>query len=188
LRRGALRDQAIQGLAISSARSPRHAAHIEGSSPRAQPQAAALAILGMGCRCRPNLSIARNNVVLSRSSDRTCARWAGDRYGNRNSALKERKVASPSVSIPAIDRARNRNGWANGAGCARRADPAGELARSADAAVAIADGIGYPVAMKAQAAQLAHKTGPAVSSSASPTAGLLQTWAALRQRRACGRV
>ena len=36
--------------------------------------------------------------------------------------------------------------------------PAGELARSADAAVAIADRIGYPVAMKAQAAQLAHKT------------------------------
>ena len=36
--------------------------------------------------------------------------------------------------------------------------PTGELARSVDAALSIADRIGYPVAMKAQAAQLAHKT------------------------------
>ena len=36
--------------------------------------------------------------------------------------------------------------------------PAGELARTVEAAVTIADRIGYPVAMKAQAAKLAHKT------------------------------
>jgi acyl-CoA synthetase (NDP forming) len=36
--------------------------------------------------------------------------------------------------------------------------PAGELARNAEAAVKVADRIGYPVAMKAQAAKLEHKT------------------------------
>jgi acetate---CoA ligase (ADP-forming) len=36
--------------------------------------------------------------------------------------------------------------------------PAGELARSVDAAIGIANRVGYPVAMKAQAGKLAHKT------------------------------
>src|SRR5207302_5949321 len=58
--------------------------------------------------------------------------------------------------------------------------PAGELARSADAAVAIADRIGYPVAMKAQAAQLAHKTeAGGVALNVADGEAVRKTWAAL---------
>ena len=162
-----LRDPAIGGLAISiPPTSPRHAAlYIEGivAASKACSKPLALAILGDGSPLSPEfLTIARNNkVVLSRSSDRTLrAMGKVISYGNHNSALRERK-ASPitPVSIPEL-------------GCGPQPEwlckkvlaalgvriPTGELAHSVDAALSIADRIGYPVAMKAQAAQLAHKT------------------------------
>ncbi|UIY32742.1 acetate--CoA ligase family protein (plasmid) [Neorhizobium galegae] len=47
--------------------------------------------------------------------------------------------------------------------------PKGALAKSADEAAKIATDIGYPVVMKAQAAELAHKSDVGASSSISPT-------------------
>jgi acyl-CoA synthetase (NDP forming) len=162
-----LRDPAIGGVAISiPPTSPRHQAlYIQGivAASKANPKPLALAILGDGSPLSPEfLTIARsNNVVLSRSSDRTMrAMGKAIAYGNRNSALKERKVVPDTpVSIPAIGQGPQPE-WLGKKVLAALGvrTPAGELARNADAAVAIADRIGYPVAMKAQAAQLAHKT------------------------------
>ena len=104
----------------------------------------------------------KNNVVLSRSSDRTLrAMGKVIDYGNRSAALAKRKVASSRVRVDSRNsvKARNPNGSARK--CSPRsacAFPPGELARSAEEAVQIADRIGYPVAMKAQAAKLEHKT------------------------------
>ena len=86
-------------------------------------------------------------------------------YGNRNSALMERKVSPVApVSIPALGQGPQPE-WLGKQVLAALGVriPAGELARSADAAVAIADRIGYPVAMKAQAAQLRTRPKPAAS-------------------------
>ena len=162
-----LRDPAIGGLAISiPATSPRHAViYIEGivAASKASAKPLALAILGDGSPLAPEFTaIARkNNVVLSRSSDRTLrAMGKVIGYGNRNSALAERKVAPVgSVSIPELGQGPQPE-WLGKKVLAALGIPipAGELAASVEAAVAIADRIGYPVAMKAQAAQLAHKT------------------------------
>jgi succinyl-CoA synthetase beta subunit len=58
--------------------------------------------------------------------------------------------------------------------------PAGELAHSAEAAVEIAGRVGYPVAMKAQAAKLAHKTeAGGVALKVADADAVRRTWAAL---------
>ena len=168
--------------------SPRHAAlYIEGiiAASKASPKPLALAILGDGSPLSPEfLTIARNNnVVLSRSSDRTL-RAMGNviGYGNRNSALKERKVAPvAAISIPQLGQGPQPE-WLGKKVLAAFGvrSPAGELARCADAAVAIANRIGYPVAMKAQAAHLAHKTeAGGVALGVADGEGVRKTWAAL---------
>jgi acyl-CoA synthetase (NDP forming) len=162
-----LRDKAIGGVAISiPPTSPRHAVlYIEGiiaaSKKTAKPLA--LAILGDATPLAPEFTaIAReSSVVLSRSSDRTLramAKVIG--YGNRNSALAARKaVPVGSVSIPALGQGAQPEWLGKKVLAALGVQvPAGELARGAAAAVAIAERVGYPVAMKAQAAELAHKT------------------------------
>jgi succinyl-CoA synthetase beta subunit len=81
-------------------------------------------------------------------------------YGNRNSALAERKPAPVGwVSIPELGPGAQPE-WLGKKVLAALGVrvPAGELARCAEAAVGIANRIGYPVAMKAQAAKLTHKT------------------------------
>jgi acetate---CoA ligase (ADP-forming) len=162
-----LRDPAIGGLAISiPGTSPAHSViYIEGivAASKQSSKPVALAILGDGSPLAPEFmeSVRKNNVVLSRSSDRVL-RAIGKviDYGNRNAALRER-IPSPlaTVSIPKLGRGAQPE-WLGKkilAALGLRV-PAGELARSVDAAVAVADRIGYPVAMKAQAAALAHKT------------------------------
>jgi acetate---CoA ligase (ADP-forming) len=162
-----LRDPAIGGVAISiPPTSPRHAGlYIEGiiAASKANAKPLALAILGDAAPLHQEfMTIARdNNVVLSRSSDRTLRAIAKViDYGNRNSVLAQRK-AEPvgSVSIPELGQGTQPE-WLGKkvlAALGLRV-PAGDLARSAEAAVGIADRIGFPVAMKAQAAKLAHKT------------------------------
>jgi acyl-CoA synthetase (NDP forming) len=81
-------------------------------------------------------------------------------YGNRNSALAAREAAPVApVAIPELG-AGAQPEWLGKKVLAALgiATPAGELARTMEAAVTIADRIGYPVAMKAQAAKLEHKT------------------------------
>jgi acyl-CoA synthetase (NDP forming) len=61
--------------------------------------------------------------------------------------------------------------------------PDGELARTADEAVAVAKRIGYPIALKAQAASLSHKTeAGGVALNLADEAVLRTAWAAMQQR------
>jgi acyl-CoA synthetase (NDP forming) len=162
-----LRDPAIGGLAISiPPTSPRHAAlYVEGivAATKAGAKPVALAILGDSAPLSPefNAIVRKNRMVLSRSSDRTLrAMGRVIAYGNRNSALAERidRPLTP-VAIPELGRGAQPE-WLGKKVLAALGVPVppGELARSADEAVRIAGRIGYPVAMKAQAGQLAHKT------------------------------
>jgi acetate---CoA ligase (ADP-forming) len=162
-----LRDPAIGGLAISiPATSPRHSIiYIEGivAATKTSDKPVALAILGDTSPLSPEFTaVARkNNVVLSRSSDRTLrAMGKVIGYGNRNSALLVRKGAPiGSVSIPELGPGAQPE-WLGKKVLAALGIriPAGELARSVDAAIGIANRVGYPVAMKAQTGKLAHKT------------------------------
>jgi len=162
-----LRDPAIGGLLISiPATSPRHSViYVEGiaAASKTSTKPVALAILGDGSTLSPDFMavVRKNNIVLSRSSDRTMrAMGKVIGYGNRNSALAARKAAPAApVAIPELG-AGAQPEWLGKKVLAALgiAIPAGELARSVEAAVAVADRIGYPVAMKAQAAKLEHKT------------------------------
>jgi acyl-CoA synthetase (NDP forming) len=184
-----LRDPAIGGLAISiPPTSPRHAViYMEGivAASKTSTKPVALAILGDGSPLSPEFTtIARNNnVVLSRSSDRTL-RAIGKviGYGNRNSALAERKVRPVgSVAIPALGQGAQPE-WLGKkvlAAIGMRI-PVGELAHSAEAAVGVAERVGYPVAMKAQAAKLAHKTeAGGVVLGVADSGAVRRTWAEL---------
>jgi acetate---CoA ligase (ADP-forming) len=162
-----LRDPAIGGLLISiPATSPRHSViYVEGiaAASKTSTKPVALAILGDGSPLSPDFTavVRKNNIVLSRSSDRTMrAMGKVIDYGNRNSALAARKTAPVApVAIPELG-AGAQPEWLGKKVLAALgiATPAGELARNVEAAVAVADRIGYPVAMKAQAAKLEHKT------------------------------
>jgi acetate---CoA ligase (ADP-forming) len=162
-----LRDPAIGALAASiPAGSPRHGiAYVTGivEASRTSSKPVALAVLGDSLPLTPEfMAIVRaNNVVLSRSSDRTLrAMGKVIGYGNRNSALATRKAAPASaVSIPELGQG-PRPEWLGKKVLSALGlkVPAGDLARCAEDAVAIARRIGFPVAMKAQAAKLAHKT------------------------------
>jgi acetate---CoA ligase (ADP-forming) len=162
-----LRDPAIGGLVISiPATSPRHSViYIEGiaAASKTGNKPVALAILGDGSPLSPDFMavVRKNKIVLSRSSDRTM-RAMGKvlGYGNRNSALAAREpVSAAPIAIPELG-AGAQPEWLGKKALAALgiAIPAGELARSVEAAVAVADRVGYPVAMKAQAAKLEHKT------------------------------
>ena len=162
-----LRDPAIGGLLISiPATSPRHSViYVEGiaAASKTSTKPVALAILGDGSTLSPDFMavVRKNNIVLSRSSDRTMrAMGKVIGYGNRNSALAARKAAPAApVAIPELG-AGAQPEWLGKKVLAALgiAIPAGELARTVEAAVAVADRIVYPVAMKAQAAKLEHKT------------------------------
>jgi acyl-CoA synthetase (NDP forming) len=162
-----LRDPAIGGLLISiPATSPRHSViYVEGiaAASKTSTKPVALAILGDGSTLSPDFMavVRKNNIVLSRSSDRTMrAMGKVIGYGNRNSALAARKAAPVApVAISELG-AGAQPEWLGKKVLAALgiAVPAGELARTVEAAVAVADRIGYPVAMKAQAAKLEHKT------------------------------
>lgn len=162
-----LRDPAIGGLAISiPASSPTHSVlYVQGivAATATASKPVALAILGDGSPLAPEfIDVARSNkVVLSRSSDRTLrAMGKVVAYGNRNSALAERKAAAvAAVSIPDLGKGPQPEWLGKNvlAALGLRVPPGG-LAGSVEQAVAIADRIGYPVAMKAQAAKLTHKT------------------------------
>jgi acetate---CoA ligase (ADP-forming) len=162
-----LRDPGIGALVISiPATSPRHSLiYIEGiaAASRTSTKPLALAILGDGSPLSPDfIAVARKNkIVLSRSSDRTM-RAIGKviGYGNRNSALAERTpLPAAPIALPELG-AGAQPEWLGKKVLAALgiATPPGELARNVEAAVAIADRVGYPVAMKAQAAKLEHKT------------------------------
>lgn len=101
-----------------------------------------------------------NKVIISRSADRSLRAMKHMASYGANLARAKRTV--PAAAIPGMPQF-GKGTQAEWLGkqalkAAGMQIPAGGLARSADEAVDIAKRIGFPVAMKAQAAKLAHKT------------------------------
>ena len=101
-----------------------------------------------------------NGILLSRSPERALRTVAAvTRYGRRLARGVAGAATLPADALPAL-RPGPQPEWLgkqilDAIGIAR---PAGGLARTVDEAAALAGRIGYPVAIKVQAAELAHKT------------------------------
>ena len=123
-----------------------------------------LAMLGDRSPLPPEfVEIARENrVMLSRSSERSLKAMATvTEYGQRLAALKAQGAAKPAPfqKLPKLGSGTQAE-WLGKQVLAAAGIkvPAGGLAKTAEEAAQIAAKIGFPVAMKAQAAALAHKT------------------------------
>lgn len=107
------------------------------------------------------VQLARDNrIIISRSAERSLRAMARvTEYGRTLAGLDAKAPAQRFEGLPAFGKGPQPE-WL-GKQALRAigvATPEGDLARTADEAVAIAARIGFPVAMKAQAADLAHKT------------------------------
>lgn len=127
----------------------------------------------------------KNRMILSRSADRAIRALACvTRYARMTERLKKAgpsKSQSPLAKLPPLGHGTQPE-WL----CKKLlvamdiATPAGALARTLDEAERIAAEIGYPVAMKAQAATLAHKTeAGAVKLNLADRAAVAHAWDAL---------
>lgn len=107
------------------------------------------------------LSLARDNqVILSRSSERSLRAMAqATAHGRAVAAAKNSTPATPIPNLPKLGSGPQPE-WLGKQvfAAAGIKTPEGALAKTADEAAATAKKIGFPVAMKAQAAKLAHKT------------------------------
>lgn len=101
-----------------------------------------------------------NRVILSRSADRSLrAIRQVLKHGLALERAKRTVPAAPIANIPKLGAGTQAEWLSKKVLAAAGVNiPPGDLSRSADEAVAIAKRIGFPVAMKAQAAKLAHKT------------------------------
>jgi acyl-CoA synthetase (NDP forming) len=120
-----------------------------------------LAILGDGQMLPADFmeNVRANKLVLARSSDRAL-RAMGDvvTWANRPPAPAA-TPATPFADLPHLGHGPQPEWLGKGVlAAAGIAVPEGALARTVEDAVALAERIGYPVALKAQAAALAHKT------------------------------
>jgi acetate---CoA ligase (ADP-forming) len=117
-------------------------------------------------------------AVWSRSSDRMMRAVAlYTRYG-RLLARQRTPAAAPIAGLPKLGKGAQPE-WLGKRALAAVGIrvPAGKLARSADEAAAVAREIGYPVALKAQAAALSHKTeAGGVALNIADETGLRATW------------
>jgi len=108
------------------------------------------------------LKLARENqIILSRSSERSLRAMAqATAHGRAVAIAKDSTPATPVPSLPKFGESGPQPEWLGKQifAAAGIKIPDGALAKSADEAVATAKKIGFPVAMKAQAAKLAHKT------------------------------
>ncbi|MDP2355463.1 MAG: acetate--CoA ligase family protein [Beijerinckiaceae bacterium] len=101
-----------------------------------------------------------NRIIVSRSADRSLrAMTRVTEYGRMLDGLAAKAPPQTFAGLPAFGQGAQPEWLGKQALRALGvATPEGDLARSADDAVAIAARVGFPVAMKAQAAALAHKT------------------------------
>jgi acetate---CoA ligase (ADP-forming) len=105
-------------------------------------------------------AVKRCPAVFSRSTDRMMRVIAlYTRYGRLLARRRDDAVPAPIKDAPALGTGTQPE-WLGKKllAAAGIAVPGGALARTADEAVAVAQRIGYPVALKAQAAALSHKT------------------------------
>jgi acetate---CoA ligase (ADP-forming) len=107
------------------------------------------------------LTLARDNhVILSRSSERSLRAMAqATAHGRAVAVAKNSAPATPIPNLPKLGSGPQPEWLGKQVFAAAGIKiPDGALAKTADEAVATAKKIGFPVAMKAQAAKLAHKT------------------------------
>ncbi|MDB5408579.1 MAG: acyl-CoA synthetase forming [Rhodospirillales bacterium] len=122
-----------------------------------------LSILGDGSPLAPEFNelAAKNRLIQIRSPERALRAIATiTAHGKRIAAAASRAVTpAPFAKMPAIGKGTLAE-WEGKKilAAAGIAVPKGDLARNADEAVAVAKRIGYPVALKAQAAALTHKS------------------------------
>jgi acyl-CoA synthetase (NDP forming) len=105
-------------------------------------------------------AVKESPAVYSRSSDRMMRAIAlYTRYGRMLARPRTSATPEPIKGIPNLGKGAQPE-WLGKKVLAAAGIrvPAGELARTADDAAAVAKGIGYPVVLKAQAAALSHKT------------------------------
>jgi acyl-CoA synthetase (NDP forming) len=105
-------------------------------------------------------AVAQSPAVFSRSSDRMLRAIAlYTRYGRLLARKKSDAKPEPIKNLPKLGKGAQPEWLGKKVLAAAGVHvPDGELAKSADDAAAIAKRIGYPVALKAQAAALSHKT------------------------------
>jgi acyl-CoA synthetase (NDP forming) len=121
-----------------------------------------LTLLGDGSALPPPIAEAAavSPAIISRSTDRMLRTAANlIRYGRSLARTPLRTTAEPFENLPALGRGAQPE-WLGKKilAAAGIRVPAGDLARTVDKAIAVAARVGYPVALKAQAAALAHKT------------------------------
>jgi acyl-CoA synthetase (NDP forming) len=105
-------------------------------------------------------AVKESTAVWSRSSDRVFRAIAEyTRYGRLLARTRIAATPGPLTGLPKYGKGAQPE-WLGKKmlAAAGIAVPAGDLARSADEAAAVAKRVGYPVALKAQAAALTHKT------------------------------
>jgi acyl-CoA synthetase (NDP forming) len=129
-------------------------------------------------------AVKESPAVYSRSSDRVMRAIAlYTRYGRLLARTRVEAAAAPFPNMPEIGEGAQPE-WLGKKilAAAGIAVPAGELARSADEAAAIAKRVGYPVALKAQAAALSHKTeAGGVILNLADEAALRAAWSTMQQ-------
>jgi acetate---CoA ligase (ADP-forming) len=105
-------------------------------------------------------AVSESSAVFSRSSDRMLRAIAlYTRYGRLLARNRAAAAAAPLTGLPRLgDGAQPEWLGKKVLAAAGIAIPDGGLARTADQAAALAEKIGYPVVLKAQAAALSHKT------------------------------
>jgi acetate---CoA ligase (ADP-forming) len=105
-------------------------------------------------------AVKESPAVFSRSSDRMLRAIAlYTRYGRLLARSHARTSIEPFKTLPKVGNGTQPE-WLSKKvlDAAGISVPAGDLARTADEAIAIAERVGYPVALKAQATNLPHKT------------------------------
>jgi len=105
-------------------------------------------------------AVKESPAVYSRSSDRMMRALAlYARYGRLLARKRAIATPAPIAGLPRLGKGAQPE-WLGKQALAAAGIrvPAGKLARTADEAAAVADTIGYPVVLKAQAAALSHKT------------------------------
>ncbi|HZY11421.1 MAG TPA: acetate--CoA ligase family protein [Beijerinckiaceae bacterium] len=160
-----LKEPAISAVAISiPAGAPANAngylKHIIAAKQMSE-KPLALAMLGDASPLPPDFiqTARQNKIVLSRSSDRTLRAMAhviarGNHKPPTDEAAPQRFASVPKMGGGVQPEWRGKQVLA----AAGIAIPRGGLAETLDQAIDIAERIGFPVVMKAQAAALAHKT------------------------------
>ncbi len=150
------------------------------------PKPKVMVALGDTWQLAPDIlqAVEESPAVFSRSSDRMLrAITLYTRYGR--SLARSRVAANPAPfpGLPKLGKSAQTEWFAKKIlSAAGIRVPDGELARTPDDAVAVAGRVGYPVALKAQAAALSHKTeAGGVMLDLADAAALRAAWAAMQQ-------